>query len=123
MDLALDAATGDLAVDPATKDLQVADGNDAVLQELRILLRQLKGEWFLDERVGVPYLQQIFGKGRSPQVLRSIFRKALLTASRVRSVAELTLSLDSATRTLTVAARCVLDDGAALTLDFSEVII
>lgn len=73
MDLLLDPKTGDLVFTngacPVTQ-LQA----DVVAQRLRIALYTFYGEWFLDNTIGVPYVQQIFTKVRRKSTVDLIFQ-------------------------------------------------
>lgn len=73
MDLLLNNDTGDLIFVngkcPVTQ-LQA----DVVAQRLRITLYTFLGEWFLDQTVGVPYLQQIFTKVQKKSTVDLIFQ-------------------------------------------------
>lgn len=73
MDLLIDSKTGDLVFKngacPVTQ-LQA----DIVAQRLRITLYTFYGEWFLDETLGVPYIQQIFSKVRRKSTVDLIFQ-------------------------------------------------
>lgn len=73
MDLLLDTLTGDLVFTngqcPVTQ-LQA----DIVAQRLRIALYTYYGEWFLNETIGVPYIQQIFTKVSKKSTIDLIFQ-------------------------------------------------
>ncbi|WYN05062.1 hypothetical protein ISREJYDI_CDS0097 [Pseudomonas phage UNO-G1W1] len=73
MDLLLNTDTGDIIFQnglcPVTQ-LQA----DVVAQRLRIKLYTFYGEWFLDGTIGVPYIQQIFGKVRKKSTVDLIFQ-------------------------------------------------
>lgn len=73
MDLLIDSLTGDLVftngVCPVTQ-LQA----DVVAQRLRITLYTYYGEWFLDDTIGVPYVQQIFSKIKRKSTVDLIFQ-------------------------------------------------
>lgn len=73
MDLLLNNLTGDLVFQngacPVTQ-LQA----DVVAQRLRITLYTFYGEWFLNRTVGVPYIQQIFGKVQKKSTVDLIFQ-------------------------------------------------
>lgn len=73
MDLLLNTDTGDLVfVNGACPVTQ--HQADVVAQRLRITLYTFYGEWFLNPSVGVPYMQQIFGKVRSKSIVDLIFQ-------------------------------------------------
>lgn len=73
MDLLINSVTGDLVFQngacPVTQ-LQA----DVVAQRLRITLYTFYGEWFLNRTVGVPYIQQIFGKVQRKSTVDLIFQ-------------------------------------------------
>ena len=72
----------DLLIDPTTGDLVFQNGAcpvtqlqaDVVAQRLRITLYTFYGEWFLDDTIGVPYIQQIFTKIRRKSTVDLIFQ-------------------------------------------------
>jgi hypothetical protein len=94
---------GDLAVEMG--DLVIVDGIEAIAQDIWICLRFFKGEWDLDQNIGMPYFQKILVKAPNMAVIRQIYQKAILSRPGVQSITELTLTLDSATRTLRIAFR------------------
>lgn len=96
----------DLLLNSDTNDLVFINGQcpvtqllvDVVTQRLKITLYTFLGEWFLDETVGVPYFQQIFGKIRSKATIDLIFQRIISDDVDVIEI----LSFDS---TLTTADR------------------
>lgn len=50
---------------------------DVVAQRLKIKLYTFLGEWFLDRSVGVPYMQNIFGKVRNKSTVDIIFQQII----------------------------------------------
>lgn len=82
MDLLLNSETGDLVftngICPVTQ-LQA----DVVAQRLRISLYTFYGEWFLDETIGVPYIQQIFTKVQRKSKIDLIFQGIIAADSGV----------------------------------------
>lgn len=107
-DIALDA-DGDL--DITAGDLVLVSDADAILQAVRIRLQFFQGEWFLDESAGLPYFQDILVKNPDMNVLQFLFRKAILETPGITAVNALTLSVDSATRSLSVSYRASSDVG------------
>ncbi len=74
------------------------------------------GEWFLDQRQGLPYFKKIIGQRFDPAVLDSIFRRAALLTPGVATVNALQLSFDRRTRKLSLPVfRVTLTDGSTLT--------
>jgi hypothetical protein len=108
-ELAIDPVTGDLAMPP-----YIVKGADAVVQKMRQRFRMFKGEWFLDLRLGVPYLQSIFIKNPSQVLINTIFTKVLTGTPGVSSVASFNGTLDRATRALVSDFQAVLVDGTSV---------
>lgn len=108
---------GDL--DLSKSDLQLIDGSDAVAQHLLIRLRVFKGEWFLDQRVGVPYYQDILKKSPNLVAVRGIFTRAIVTSPGVNSLERLDLEFNKGARTLGLSFSALLE-GDDVPRDFSE---
>ena len=115
MDLLLDD-TGDL--DLSEDGLQLVDGNDAIEQHLLIRLRLVKGEWFLDERVGTPYYSRVLIKNPDLEAVRLVFRRVILTTPGILSLSSFSLTLDTTTRVASLSFTATKDDGA--TFVFAE---
>lgn len=98
-------------------DLRIVTGDDAIVQHLTIRFQFFLGEWFLDERVGIPYYTDVLIKGPNIPSVRSLFSQTILTTPGIDELDELDLDLDPLTRRLTVAFTATKDDGG--TLDFS----
>lgn len=114
-DIQLDSA-GDLLIQDDS--LVIVDGDDALVQHLTIRLRFFLKEWFLDQRVGVPYYEQILIKNPDIAVIRSIFRVAIITTSGISAIDTFDTAFDVAIRKFTVTFTARKDDGE--TLDFSK---
>ena len=118
MDLLLDSATWDLSTDAT--DLLLVDGEDAVAQHLSQRLNTFAGEWFLDLRLGVPYLQQVLVKNPDPVVLDSVFKSEIIHTPGIVELQAFELRLDAGTRQLQLSFTAVADSGAIIS--FSEVL-
>jgi hypothetical protein len=99
-DLKLDPVTHDL--DLSTGDLQIVTGLDAIVQRLRIRYQFFLGEWFLDERQGIPFYQKILIKNPNFADVNSILREVATTTPGVAEVNRVDFDFDSATREFTV---------------------
>jgi hypothetical protein len=106
---------GDL--DLSTGTVELVDDSDAVAQQLLIRLRIFLGEWFLDERVGMPYFQRILGQKFNEALIAPIFQKAILAVPRVASVDSFAFSLDRAARALSLSFKVRTDLGEELIFD------
>lgn len=98
-------------LDVSTGNLQLVGGAASIPQDLRIRLKFFKGEWFLDRDAGVPFFQDVLVKNPDPNVLQSVFRKALLETPGVLAINDLSLTRDSVTRKLNVSFRVSTDAG------------
>lgn len=115
MNLLLDS-TGDL--DLSTGNLALVTGPDEIAQKLKVRYRFFLGEWFLDQRLGVPYIQTIFEKGTSEVLIRNKLQKVAITCPGVAGLTDWEQAVDIVTRAMSISFRALLYDGG--TLDFSE---
>jgi len=112
MDLKLTDA-GDL--DLTEGRLSLVDGLEAVRQRCLLRLRTYRGEWFMDQRVGMPWVPEVLGsKPVATAAVAQRIRQALLSTPGVTQVLAVTPTFDSRTRELSVAFT------AAATLDGRE---
>lgn len=86
-----------------------------VVQRLGERLSFFLGEWFLDQRQGVPYFAQVYGERPDLALLDTLYRTTIQETVGVVSVTTLLLSFDNPTRTLLVQFECVLSDGTTIT--------
>ena len=120
VDLALVTATdaenlvlGDLRVDGI--ELGVVRGSDAVAQAAAVELRWWLGEWFLDRRRGVPYVQRLFRKGVGLATVRAVLRRQLGRAPGVDRVMSIRVEADRASRELSINFELRTVDGETVT--------
>lgn len=100
-------------------DLKIVNGQlvlvtrvaDCVAIELRNRFLFVKGEYFLDTQLGVPYLAFIWVKNPDLLLIRSLFRKIILDTNGVTSVLDLSLDFNSSTRKLSFTFRAQCEDG------------
>lgn len=104
---------GDLVIENG--DVVIVDGLEAIGQHVSIRLRSFKGEWFLDQSFGVPYLQEVLGKGTPVTRLRAIFQGIILGTDGIASVDSMDLDYAGEARTLTVTFQATTDSGETLT--------
>lgn len=117
-EVALNIATGDIAI-----PVHLLRGAEAIIQRIRVRFRFVKGEWFLDQRLGVPYFQEVFKKNPDTRLITEIFRTVLRTTPGVKKVDSFTAALDSATRTLSCTFHATLTDGTVVLSDAEPFII
>lgn len=103
-------ATSSTTLNPDIHDLELTadgklllvEGAEYVGQAIKIRLQFLKGEWYLDLREGVPYLQTLFQRGASDELIRRVLQDAVAKAPGVKSIISFDLSIDRQTRELSV---------------------
>ena len=103
-------------------DLDISSGNlqveSSVAQvtawKLSNLFAFFKGEWFLDQRQGVPYFQYVFVSNPSLAVIGNLFRQVCQGAPGVASVTSLALDYQPRYRNLTANMVVQTDDGVTL---------
>jgi len=109
-------------IDISRDDLYFVTGADAVAQHLLIRLRFFKAEWFLDQRVGIPFYTQVFVKNPNLAAIQTTFRRAIVSTSGVDTLERIDVDLDTPTRELTIQFSAKLA-GETVARDFSEVFI
>lgn len=120
-DLALDQTDGDLLISGGA--LQTVDGDAHLSQFLKIRLLTFLGEWFLDQRIGVPYFRDVLVKNPNPTVLRGVFRDVVANTPGVVRILAFSVSLESTTRQLSVAFEVLTDTGSIVADDFTELVL
>ncbi|WP_175788105.1 hypothetical protein [Burkholderia cenocepacia] len=95
-------AYGDYVFGGSANDFLV-NSPDAVAQAVITRLRLLRGEWFLDTTVGMPWETDVIGKNTQGTADAAI-RACILGTIGVTEITAYASSLDSATRKLTVTA-------------------
>lgn len=99
-DIALSAASHDLLL--VDGDLKLIDNAERIAQQIKITLKFMLGEWFLDTSKGVPYLEYVLIKNPNMNHIRAIFREKILDVPDVIKLNSLDLTLDRKSRALTV---------------------
>ena len=107
-------ANGDLDL---TSGFQIVSGSNAVAQRLRNAFEFFLGEWFLDTREGIPYLQVIFKKGTELGIVSQIFRAVILRDPEIVTVIDFNMDFNRITRKLIVTFVGRLIDGGTVSLD------
>lgn len=93
-----------------TGDIDMTNGAStqavSVIQTVAKALRLIKGEWFADQSVGVPYFEDVWVKNPVMEHLEQVFKTAILEIEEVNTVLSLDLDYNADTRTLTVTFEC-----------------
>lgn len=108
----------ELALDPATWDVafpvRFITGPEAVLQRIKVRFRFFLGEWFLDQRLGIPYYRDILIKHPDILLITSIFRRVLTTTPGVEKVASFKAQLITTERKLLCDFVAMLSNGSKI---------
>lgn len=113
-------------LDLSSGGLQLLTGIDETIQRIRTKLRFVKGEWFLDQRIGMPYLRRdnvltpiVGDKNPNLAAIRAVFARAVRNDPGV-------VKLDSITATFTATIRALginwsaIIEGQDFPTDFSD---
>jgi len=109
MDLELQSGSDDLKITDG--NLSLVDGTASIIQHLRIRLRFFLGEWFLDERIGIPYFERVLKKNPNRAVVIATIRKVIISTPGVTAITDFDLSIDTATRIGQVSFKATTDAG------------
>lgn len=99
-DIALHANRHDIIVDKG--ELLLIDDKERIVQQAKIRLLIWHGEWFLDARKGVPYMERVLVKKPNLKHIRQLFMEQLASIDGVKRVTKLNLNLNAQARILTV---------------------
>ena len=124
-DLALNRVDHDLMWHPIPQQLMInplsvvvqkyeiwlIEGADKVAQQIKINLLTFLGEWFLDNTLGVPYLEEILIKNPRMASVETILRNHISSVPNVIRITSFGLGWDRQKRTLSVEFACDTDLG------------
>ena len=99
-DIAMDVNTNDIVLKGG--DVLLIDNAERIAQQILISLRFWLGEWFLDTRQGVPYLEYILVKNPNEAYTKQVLTDAIKNVDGVDLVTGMDLSLNRIKRTLIV---------------------
>ena len=91
---------------------------DAAAQRLYIRLRSFKGEWFLNEEHGVPWLEEVLGKKVRKSTVDMIIQSTILDVVGVKKLIKFESTFNNKTREYECRFVVMSDDG-----NFTEEIV
>lgn len=97
-DLLLYRDTHDLSI--PGYDLKLVSGVDLIRQRIKQRLLTIQGEWFLNTDIGLPWFDQIIGKGAERQQISALLVQNISETEGVDSVIEFDLTLNRRARTM-----------------------
>lgn len=89
---------------------------DVVAQRLYILLRTFKGEWYLNEEYGIPWLERVLGQRVRKSTVDMMIQSAVIKEAGVRSVTYFRSWYDNSTREYMCEFRVMTDQGETDTI-------
>ena len=113
--------TNDIALDDDNQHILIADGADSVRSRVSARLQTIRGEWFLQPFIGIPYLDSEFEIHGSTALLLSTIRAELERIEDVAKANITTFDYDAQTRTISLNATIETDEGIIITLSPTEV--
>lgn len=99
-------------------DLELLTGADAIAQHLAQRIKMFLGEWFLDTRKGVTYIQQIFVKNPNETVVDSALKTVIIQTPGVAKLTAFELQIDRSLRKLKLSFTAKTNDGEII--EYSE---
>ena len=91
-----------------------------ILQRIRCRLLLIRGEWYLDQRVGTPWREKVWVKGVTTETVRHMVRLVVQSTPGVASISSLTVELSTVDRTVTIGLVVVSDLGTIITTDMLD---
>jgi hypothetical protein len=109
------------------RDIEIAHGDfvlcatdtDAIAQALSIRLKTLAGEWFLDTRVGIPYLTDILGKNVNERLLRKTVTEEVKSLLGISDIKDLVVQAGQSNRSISIHFSAILPNHTAITVNES----
>lgn len=86
----------------------------AIRQDVQQTLQFLMGEWFLNNTLGIPYLQTILAKNPDLDLIQSILQNAVLDVNGVTDLVAFEFDYDSQTRSLSVTLQAKTTNGTVI---------
>ncbi len=109
--------TSDGDIDLSRRGLSITtDLQTLAVQQIRGRLLLFLSEWFLDSKLGFPWIQTVFVKNPDLTAVRLLLRQAILDAPTVSSILSADVSFDPLTRILGYSFEAKLVDGGTLAI-------
>lgn len=108
-------------LDITNNELTLITGIDETSQNITVNLKTILGEWFLDEAIGVPWLNEIFVKRNSLSQAQAILIDNIRQTNGVKKINDLTFDFNNSTRQLSVSTRIQSEDGDIILNDIVPV--
>jgi hypothetical protein len=94
------SSDGDIAI--IKNDLLLTIEAQTIEQRIRQELLTFKGEWFLNEELGIPYFKEILGSKNSIETIKNIFVNAIQNIEGVAELIKLDIQLENLKRIVSI---------------------
>lgn len=108
---ALDKLTGDLVLGSDNQIGRTLTTLDTLEQRIRTRLQTFRGEYYLNEALGVPYYEEVLRKNPDVPSVRALLLAELLRVPGVKSAKRFTVEFNTATRSFQIDFHVISDDG------------
>lgn len=108
-------------LDITNNELTLITGIDETSQNITVNLKTILGEWFLDESIGVPWLNEIFVKKNSLSQAQAILINQIKQTNGVKKINDIQFDFKNSTRQLSVSTRVQSEDGDIILNDIVPV--
>lgn len=117
-----------IAFDPVLNDvhfssLKIVKGDAAIEQKVRQRLKFWLGEWFLDQRLGVPYRSFLGMKNPSIPAIQGIISQAILSVKQITTIQSMSVDWDRPNRSANLNFVGVMSDGRTITAKDEPLIV
>jgi hypothetical protein len=109
---------GDLELDRGS--YVIVDGATYIRQRIAARFKWWLGEWFRDQRLGVPYQRDVFVKNPNIQLIRSMFRRLIEQTPGVLRCDRIDVRYLESERKLEVEFAATLVENATVIVDFGD---
>jgi len=100
----------DLLIDPETKKLTITNrslgfttsDSEYFAQILKLRLYIIKGEWYLNNSIGLPYFDEILIKNPNLSRIEDLMKREIIAVTGEQSIKTFNLEYNNITRELTV---------------------
>lgn len=99
-DILLDRQSHDIVRSPY--DLVIVSGVDLIRQRIKQRLLTIQGEWFLNTEIGLPWFEQIIGKGAEQQQIEALIIRQITETEGVDALIEFDLTFDRRARHIVI---------------------
>lgn len=114
-------AEGDLAL--GKQQLLTGYSAEEVAQNVTTRLKFFLGEWFLNTTDGTDWFGRVLGKGSALSARESVVRRRILLTPGCAGMTSFSMTMDIATRQLTVNASIVSSSGDSAEINYVQAVI